>query len=172
MNTNEIDAKQPSPSNQDICNGKSAARTPSRHKIRTIKAPKVPNSFRCQSADPSRKPSPRQSIWFSSIPKSRPSTSCSVSTRKKSLLTTNTKESKTSTTPESPQLNLILESNMLPSDTMNETIDNPSFYFLEVRLEHATPLKSWRFRATFTDISLPSRPTITLDKIPVHHALV
>lgn len=51
------------------------------------------------------------------------------------------------------------------------SIDDPSFYYLELRLEHPESLSAWRFHAVFTDLSIPSRPSVVLDELCVRDAI-
>lgn len=46
-------------------------------------------------------------------------------------------------------------------------IDDPTFYYLEVRLEHPLSLAEWQFRVTFTDLSTPQRPSMEFDSLSV-----
>jgi hypothetical protein len=46
-------------------------------------------------------------------------------------------------------------------------IDQTSFYYLELRLDHPEPLATWRFQATFTDLSAAATPPVTLDDLTV-----
>lgn len=56
----------------------------------------------------------------------------------------------------------------LPQDLLEGvSIDDPSFYYLELRLEHPESLSAWRFHAVFTDLSAPSRPSVVLDELCV-----
>lgn len=47
------------------------------------------------------------------------------------------------------------------------SIDDPAFYYLELRLEHPESLSAWLFHAVFTDLSVPSRPSVVLDELRV-----
>jgi hypothetical protein len=51
--------------------------------------------------------------------------------------------------------------------THMRVIDQTSFYYLELRLDHPEPLATWRFQATFTDLSAAATPPVTLDDLTV-----
>ncbi|TMW60093.1 hypothetical protein Poli38472_000135 [Pythium oligandrum] len=53
-------------------------------------------------------------------------------------------------------------------ESLPSQVDVKSFYYLEVRLEHSAPLSNWRFRVVFTDLSVVSRPSVTVDNVPVN----
>ncbi|ETL97095.1 hypothetical protein L917_05553 [Phytophthora nicotianae] len=43
--------------------------------------------------------------------------------------------------------------------------DDPTFYMLELRLDHPEPLANWRFQASFTDTSVDPSKTVILDDL-------
>ncbi|RLN86690.1 hypothetical protein BBJ28_00013386 [Nothophytophthora sp. Chile5] len=47
-------------------------------------------------------------------------------------------------------------------------VDDPSFYSLEVRLNHTETLALWRFQAAFTDISVRPSKTVILDDLTLY----
>lgn len=48
-------------------------------------------------------------------------------------------------------------------------IDDPSFYYLEVRLEHPLSLVDWHFHVTFTDLSTTHRASMEFDNLSVRN---
>lgn len=54
-----------------------------------------------------------------------------------------------------------------PSYPSTTKIDDPTFYCLEVRLEHPLSLIEWHFRVTFTDLSTSLRPSVDFDDLSV-----
>lgn len=65
------------------------------------------------------------------------------------------------------------DSQTSPQDLLEGvSIDDPSFYYLELRLEHPESLSAWRFHAVFTDLSVPSRPSVMLNELYVSEPAV
>ncbi|DAZ93066.1 TPA: hypothetical protein N0F65_008860, partial [Lagenidium giganteum] len=144
-----------------------------------------PVAVRCGSADPQSRAKQHRN-WFVRLNEERASSSHKEKRKSKanhhsglSQTSASDEHQKPHTHPQSrspskqqqpelePTSNKSLQKLGPEDDAGDSRMDDHTFYYLEVRLDHPTPLTKWRFQASFTDLTEPSQPSVVVNNLEV-----